>query len=319
MRLARRSALAALVLACLGGGALAACSNPSSPSAGGTGDMTTTTMAAGGGVSPGEPVHAPGGKSASGTTAGGAALSSSVGESLSPSAPLVVRTGAVTLGVGKAHIVQTFDLVSSAATTMGGFVASSSSNATDDRTGAQLVVRVPSSDFGALVTRVDALGKVEAQSENGQDVTGESIDIQASLANLQSEEGSLRNLLSRAGSIPAILQVQDQLFGVEGEIEQLTAQENSLVDQATYATLTVSLKPLAAAAAPKVKPKVANALVRALKLAGHNTAVGVRAVALAIGWAFPLLVIAALVALAWRLRRRLSRRQPPAPLVPPAV
>lgn len=174
MRLPRRSALAALVLAALGGGALAACSSPSSSSAGGASGISTTTIASSGGA-PG------GGKSAAGTP-GEAALSSSVGKSVSPSAPLVVRTGTVTLGVGKAHIVQTFNLVSSAATSMGGFVASSSSNAADDRTGAQLVVRVPSSDFGTLVTRVDALGKVEGQSENGQDVTGESIDIQASLA-----------------------------------------------------------------------------------------------------------------------------------------
>jgi hypothetical protein len=218
----------------------------------------------------------------------------------------------VSLSVAKAHVVDVFDQVSSAAETMGGFVASSSSTAAGDAKGAMLVVRVPSSDFGSLVSHVDSFAKVQAQSENGQDVTAESINLTARIANLTSEEAALRALLSRAGSIPSILQVQDQLFSVEGDVEQLSAQHSSLIDQATYATLTVNLVPLASHAASKAKPKQ-NALLRAVKLAGHNTATAVRGVLLAIGWAFPFLVLGFLALGAWLLRRRIGRRHAPAP------
>ena len=120
----------------------------------------------------------------------------------------------MTLNVTSGHLVQIFDRVSSAADSLGGFVASSSSTAAGALKGASLVVRVPSNDFGALVTRVDSFAKVESQSENGEDVTGESINLAARITNLKSEEGALRALIARAGSIPSILAVQDQLFGV---------------------------------------------------------------------------------------------------------
>jgi hypothetical protein len=312
MRPPHRTAIAVISLVFAGGGVLAGCAGVSSSSSSSPSTTEVATPEAGvGGQVPT--------RSASGHALGGAVKANAVGQSVSPAAPLVIRTGTVTLGVPKPHIVEIFNRVSNAATSMGGFVASSSSNEVGDASGAELVVRVPGSDFGALVARVDSFGKVQAQSENGQDVTGESIDIEASLANLNSEENALRALLSRAGSIPAILQVQDQLFGVEGDIEQLDAQESSLIDRATFATLTVQLSPLAPHLVPKPKPKPENAFVRAAKLAAHNTTVAVRAVVVALGWAFPLIVLSALALAGWRMRRRVGRRQPPAPSMPTSV
>jgi hypothetical protein len=263
-----------------------------------------------------EGVAAPAAKSTTGAEASRTAAGE-VGASVTPNGPLVIRTGTVTLNVTSGHLVQIFDRVSSAADSLGGFVASSSSTAAGALKGASLVVRVPSNDFGALVTRVDSFAKVESQSENGEDVTGESINLAARITNLKSEEGALRALIARAGSIPSILAVQDQLFGVESDIEQLTAQQSSLIDRATYATLSVTLVPLAAHSAPKAKPGE-NAVVHALKTAGHNTAVAARAIVLAIGWAFPIIVLAAIAFGIWRLRRRITGRHGPAPSTPSA-
>lgn len=152
--------------------------------------------------------------------------------------------------------------------------------------------------------------RAEAQQETGQDATGTVVDLGARITNLKSEEAALRTLLSRAGSIAAILEVQDQLFGVEGgEIQQLGAEQGSLVDRVTYATLSVDLTPLAPFAPEPVRE---NAFLRAISLALHNSWVGTRAVLLAIGWAFPLVVVGLLGLAGWRLRRRWSSRRPPA-------
>jgi hypothetical protein len=304
MRTHQRTVLAVISLAVLGGGALAACSGAPSASM-----SASTTLSH-------ESVAAPAGKSTTGAAASRTAAGE-VGATVTPNGPLVIRTGSVTLDVTSSRVVQIFNRVSSAADSLGGFVASSSSTAAGDSKGASLVVRVPSNDFGALVTRVDSFAKVESQSENGEDVTGESINLAARITNLKSEEGALRTLIARAGSIPSILAVQDQLFGVESDIEQLTAQQSSLIDQATYATLSVTLLPLAAHSARKAKPGE-NAVVHALKSAGHNTAVAARAIVLAIGWAFPIIVLAAIAFAIWRLRRRITGRHGPTPSTPSA-
>lgn len=302
----RRAAVAGL-LAVGSGLLLAACANSGTNKGAESplNDVSTTVVQSG----------APGGRSpaTSGRPLAVHGAVGTVGESLAPAAPLVIRNGSVSLRVSARKVLSVFDDVSSAAAAMGGFVASSRSTATNDAGGASLVVRVPSADFAALVTRVDSLGKVEAQSVTGEDVTGQSVDIQASLANLESEETALRSLLSRAGSITSILLVQNQLFGVQGDIEQLTAEESSLVNRATYATLDVSVSPL-----PVHKPAAKHvvtegALLHAVKLAGHNTAVAVRAIVVALGWSFPVIVLAAIALVAWRLQRRRTAGRPSAP------
>ncbi|MDA8040369.1 MAG: DUF4349 domain-containing protein [Actinomycetota bacterium] len=167
-----------------------------------------------------------------------------VGIAVAPAAPIVIRTGTVTLAIARRRLVRVFDRVSSVALDRGGFVASSSSGEASGANGASLTLRVPSAGFSNLVARIDTLGRVEAQQETGQDVTGAVVDLGARIANLKSEEAALRTLLSRAGSIAAVLQVQDQLFGVEGEIQQMGAAQGSFVDRATYATLSVHLMAL---------------------------------------------------------------------------
>jgi hypothetical protein len=194
--------------------------------------------------------------------------------------------------------MRTFNEVSAQVVGMGGFVSSSS---TSGSTLASLVLRVPSDNFSRLVTEVSGDGHAVAEQLNGQDVTGESINLRARIINLTTEEASLRSLMTRAGSIPAILAVQDQLFSVEGEIEQLTAQESSLVNQASYATLALALQS-AAVASHLAKP---GAFSRAVTLAGHNTVAVLRSVLLAAGWAFPAAVVAlAAGAVLWTRRRR---------------
>ncbi|MGH9171989.1 MAG: DUF4349 domain-containing protein [Acidimicrobiales bacterium] len=232
------------------------------------------------------------------------AQAGTVGEEVTTPQPLVVRTGSATLGVTKNKVVTVFDKVSGDADSLGGYVQSSSSNSANDAGGATLVVRVPSANFAKLISDVDPLGKVQSQSENGQDVTGETIDLQAQLANLKSEESALRSLVAKATSVASILTVQNQLFSVEGDIEQLTAQANSLADQVTYSTFTVNLVPVATHV---VKKAGRGTVGRAASVAARNSGLAVRGVIYGIGWAFPaivLLVLALLARAAWRRRDR---------------
>jgi hypothetical protein len=116
--------------------------------------------------------------------------------------------------------------------------------------------------------------------------------------------------MARAGSIPDILQVQNELFGVQGDIEALSAQEGSLINSTTYGTLSVTLQSVVIAHHAPPKKAHVIALVRALRLAGHNTLVALRGIALTIGWAFPILLLVAVGGLVWLIRRRVRQPRP---------
>ena len=246
-------------------------------------------------------------------TAGG--QSATVGETAVTITPLIVRSGSVTIGVPKADAVSSFNKVSSIALSLGGFVSSSATGV--GTSGALLVVRVPTDEFASLTKQVSSVGHVRNETVTGRDVTGESINLQARITNLDSEQNALRALMARTGSIPNILEVQNELFSVESEIEQLTADESSLLNKATYATLSVGIQPFGTHAKPVVKPHT-DAVKRALTLAGHNTVVALRDVALAVGWAFPLLVLAGIAGAVLFVRRRLLRRRTPSASPNPA-
>jgi len=279
-----RSVIAATAALVAGGFWLAACSGPSaSTTAGSTAILPSpsTTM-----PSQSEP-------SASGRSG------TELGVTVTPAALLIIRTGNITLQLKPGSVTRIFDQASTQVEALGGFVSSSSTSGT---TMASLVLRVPSNEFSKLVSEIAGDGRTIDEQLNGQDVTGESINLRARIVNLTAEEASLRALMSRAGSIPSILAVQDQLFTVEGEIEQLTAQESSLVNQASFATLTLGLQSVPLA---PHHPAGKSALSRAVSLAGRNTVAAVRGVLLAAGWVFPAAVLAlAAWVVFWARRRR---------------
>ncbi|MHB8245415.1 MAG: DUF4349 domain-containing protein [Acidimicrobiales bacterium] len=112
-------------------------------------------------------------------------------------APLIVRTGSITLGVARDRVVSTFNRVSALAIALGGFVQSSTSgspqpvpltaNTPAIVREASLVVRVPTRKFGLLDKEVATLGRVQSESLVGTDVTGESINLKARIQTSQGE------------------------------------------------------------------------------------------------------------------------------------
>lgn len=225
------------------------------------------------------------------------------------SQPQVIRTGSVNLTVPDKGLTEVYNTVGNDTAAAGGYVESSSTSGTTGAVpSAMLVLRVPSASFERVVNEIAGLGKVDSESTKGQDVTGTVINIDARIANLTAEEAALRQLINRAGTIPQILTVENQLFGVEQQIEELSGQQTSLANQVTYGTLTVSLSAPAVPITP-AKPKVPqNAATEGAKLALHNTAASLHGIAIAVGAAFPALVVLALILIGLGVVRR--RRRP---------
>ncbi|HET9457061.1 MAG TPA: DUF4349 domain-containing protein, partial [Candidatus Limnocylindrales bacterium] len=73
-------------------------------------------------------------------------------------------------------------------------------------------------------------------------VTAEVVDLGARIANLRASEAALQSIMVQATTIPSVLEVQEELTAVRGEIERLVAQKESLEERAAYGTLTVEFR-----------------------------------------------------------------------------
>jgi len=152
----------------------------------------------------------------------------------------IVKTGEISVEVSS--VSKAVGIVRAMALELGGYVGGSNAGGPEDA--ATLTLRIPADRFDAALTRLHGMeGSVLAEATREQDVTGQVVDLDARIRNLQASEAQYRALLQEATKIEDILTVQGRLDEVRGEIEQLQAQLDQLSDLAALSTLTVTLVP----------------------------------------------------------------------------
>jgi hypothetical protein len=103
-------------------------------------------------------------------------------------------------------------------------------------------LRVPADQLDATLADLKTLGRVESESQGGQDVTPQYVDLQARLSNARNTEKRLTDLLSqRTGKLSDVLEVEQEVDRVRGEIEQMEAERKNMANQVSFATLTVTI------------------------------------------------------------------------------
>jgi hypothetical protein len=107
---------------------------------------------------------------------------------------------------------------------------------------------------------------VDSESQGGQDVTSQYVDLQARLENARNTEKRLTDLLNqRTGRLSDVLQVEQEVDRVRGEIEQMEAQRKTMANQVTFATLTLTVaeeyKAQLEAVPPSTRTRLRNAAV----------------------------------------------------------
>lgn len=180
-------------------------------------------------------------------------------------APMVIRTASLTLAVpefDKARI-SLEEILKRHRGYVGDLQVSSPSG--DGRT-LKATLRVPSDQLDATLTDLKKLGRVESESQNGQEVTAEYVDLEARLANSKHTEQRLTDVLKqRTGKLSDVLEVETEIARVRGEIESREAQRKSMANQVAFATLTATLtedyKPKLQAVPPSTLMKFRNSAV----------------------------------------------------------
>lgn len=122
-----------------------------------------------------------------------------------------------------------------------GFVNASSVSEYDIAPTAYVTVRVPVENFDALLTFLRDTYRVVSESVSGDDVTEQYVDNEARLNNLRASEEQFLEIMERATEIEDVLNVQQQLERVRGEIESLEAQQEHLSRSAALSTVSISL------------------------------------------------------------------------------
>src|SRR2546430_3850275 len=139
----------------------------------------------------------------------------------------------------------TSDRAQAIASGLGGDVLNLSQTGTADTRSATLTIRVPSSRFGDALQQLKSLeGEVQTSGVSAQDVTDQFVDLQARLTAKQAEEQRYIAILNRANTIDEILKVDASLGSVRTQIEQLTAQINSIKNRTDFSTISMSISTL---------------------------------------------------------------------------
>lgn len=123
-------------------------------------------------------------------------------------------------------------------TSLGGYVASESR---DDRT-VSVSLRVPEPKLDVALDSLSMLGTVKTRSVSSEDVTEETIDVEARIQSLTAERDQLRELLGKAAAINDVFTIERELARVQGDIDSLQHRLEHLRNTAALAELNAEFK-----------------------------------------------------------------------------
>ena len=106
----------------------------------------------------------------------------------------------------------------------------------------QASLRIPAPQLSAALAELKSLGRVELETQNGEEVTQQHADLVARLKNSRETEQRLQAILTeRTGKISDVLSVEQEIARVRGEIEQMEAEQKNLEHRVDFATIDLKL------------------------------------------------------------------------------
>jgi len=112
-------------------------------------------------------------------------------------------------------------------------------------------LRIPADQLEPAMAEIKRLGQVESESEGGEEVTRQYVDLEARLINARNTEQRLTALLrDHTGKMTDVLAVEKEVDRARGQIEQMEAEKKTLVNRVEFATLTITLREASKAQLP---------------------------------------------------------------------
>jgi hypothetical protein len=239
---------------------LAGCSGSSAPSATSAGVAAAPMHAANGQAAKaaGAQAQAGSGQAASGAAGFGQAGSaqSAAATRLAPTGAQLIYTAALT--VRAKDVSGAVDRAASIVEAAGGYVSNENLSETPgqpDASTGTLQVKIPVSAYQATLDQLAGgqLGTRVSLQQQAQDATEQVADVNSQVASDEAAIAQLRTLLTHAGSVADLLDVQNQISSEESALEAMQAQQKALDNETAFATVTLTvLSPAPVAPRPVV-------------------------------------------------------------------
>ena len=127
------------------------------------------------------------------------------------------------------------------ATTAGGFVSGDNRSSGSGADTATMELRVPADKFGAVVDQLGKLGTEEGRQISTEDVTEQTIDLDARITVQQARVDSGRKLLAQAKSLNDLVMLEREVATRESDLASLQAKKRHLADLTALSTISVTL------------------------------------------------------------------------------
>lgn len=242
------------------------------------------------------------------------------GDSAASAAPEAAKSGerqnkAPKPGAAGTHVIRTTELsvevrsapkaaaaARSAVEASGGLVATETTERIDDEhETSHLVLRVPQDSYQEVLRELTGSGKLLSRSSNAKDVTDQVVDVESRIATQRATVTRVRELMDKAEKLTDVVTLEGELSSRQADLESLLAQQASLKDRTSLATITLDLTE---PDAPRKDGKDDDpGFLDALGGGWDAFVTMFRWIAVAIGAAAPFLATAALVLLVWRVLR----------------
>jgi len=135
----------------------------------------------------------------------------------------------------------TLDKIVNLVKSYNGYVASLSISKQEERTIAEITIRVPKDKFHEAVKKIGEYGKLLDEQTSSEDITEHYIDLKARLENLKKQEKRLHEILEIAKTVDEILEVEKELERIRGEIESIQGRINYLEKSVEMSMISIRL------------------------------------------------------------------------------
>ncbi|MCL2539640.1 MAG: DUF4349 domain-containing protein [Oscillospiraceae bacterium] len=169
---------------------------------------------------------------------------------------------------------------------------------------AYLSIRIPSSEYRLFISDTESVGTIIDMNEYTDDITAAYIDTEARIKSLKLQEERLLDLLSKAGDLTDLIEIESKLADVRYQIESNQSIMNTYNNLLSFSTINISLNEVSEYVIPK--DTFGERVVAALKGSGEAVLKFLDGLVVALIYMAPYIIIALIILF---IVRRLTRKK----------
>jgi len=156
-------------------------------------------------------------------------------------APMIARTASLSLVVKDFSAIQA--AVKAVVSRHSGYIGELNTSTPPDAAKTfSATLRVPSAQLDPALAELKQLGRADQESQSGEEVTKQYVDLAARVKNSRATEERLLGVLrNNTGKVKDVLEVENEISRVRGEIEGMEADQRALQSRIDFATITLSV------------------------------------------------------------------------------